>query len=236
MLIAHLSLNCIRTGLRTKPVLAALLVLCVGRAAYAGPLSFEAAVGGAANHQDVTYIDFDGLLPTGVSLSFAGDGGIKTGTADWAAPYFLNNGAIFGEAPVNGPDASPYVSSGRGNATLAFTRPQRYFGLLWGSVDDYNTLSFYTWLDPIGAPSPAPGPSLSMSTGIGDHTYYVNVTAADPFDRVTAASTAYAFEFDDVAISTEDIAIPEPASVVLIGFGALVLLSLSRRQRTTRTS
>ena len=88
-----------------KAVLAALVVLCVAGAAYAGPLSFEAAVGGAANHQDVTYIDFDGLLPNGVSLSFAGDGGIKTGTTDdWAAPYFLNNGAIFGEAPVNGPD------------------------------------------------------------------------------------------------------------------------------------
>lgn len=213
-----------------KAVLAALVVLCVGGAAYAGPLSFEAAVGGAANHQDVTYIDFDGLLPTGVSLSFAGDGGIKTGTTDdWAAPYFLNNGAIFGEAPVNGPDASPYVSSGRGNATLAFTRPQRYFGLLWGSVDDYNTLSFYTGSTLIGSITGSDVSSNPHGDRGPGNTYYVNVTAAEPFDRVTAASTAFAFEFDDVAISTEDIAIPEPASVVLIGFGAVVLLSLSRR-------
>ena len=96
-------------------------------------------------------------------------------------------------------------------------------------MDDYNTLSFYTGSTLIGSITGSDVSSNPHGDRGPGNTYYVNVAAADPFDRVTAASTAYAFEFDDVAISTDDIAIPEPASVVLIGFGALVLLSLSRR-------
>jgi hypothetical protein len=32
---------------------------------------------------------------------------------------------------------------GGGTATFRFNAPQSYFGLLWGSVDTYNALSFY---------------------------------------------------------------------------------------------
>ena len=48
---------------------------------------------------------------------------------------------------INGPDTTTYLTTGIGSVTLTLPGPEKYFGLLWGSVDTYNTLSFYRCLE-----------------------------------------------------------------------------------------
>ena len=41
-------------------------------------------------------------------------------------------------------DNTQYVSlNGNGSAVFSLSQPTNYFGILWGSVDTYNSLSFY---------------------------------------------------------------------------------------------
>ena len=45
-------------------------------------------------------------------------------------------------------DNTPYLSvpstDGNGTVTLTLSSAYNYFGLYWGSMDDYNTLTFYS--------------------------------------------------------------------------------------------
>ena len=131
----------------------------------------------------------------------------------YAAPYLSNgNGTVFGD-PNNGPDATTYLSTGVGSVTLALPGEEKYVGLLWGSVDSYNTLSLYNGLTLVGTVT---GTDVTASAN-GDQgelgTFYVNINSTDSFDRLVATSSSYAFEFDNVAYNTS--AVPEPSSFVL---------------------
>ena len=101
-----------------------------------------------------TYINFDNLAPTGgatdegITVSFSGIGaGTIAGpnvVGKYAAPYISGgNGTLFGNTQADGRGVTPYLSTGIGQVTLQLDQYHNYFGLLWGSVDDYNTLSFY---------------------------------------------------------------------------------------------
>ena len=68
-----------------------------------------------------------------------------------------------------------------------------YFGLLWGSVDNYNTLSFYNGSTLIGTITGADiTPTATGDQGVNG-TFYVNLVSTTPFDRVVATSSQYAF-------------------------------------------
>ena len=61
----------------------------------------------------------------------------------YAAPYLSgSNGTQFGDS-TNGPDATTYLTTGGGSVTLTLPGHESYIGLLWGSVDSYNTLTLY---------------------------------------------------------------------------------------------
>ena len=196
----------------------------------------DASVGGAPT--GVNYVNFDGLPPgaaggvsNGITVSFTGDGQTVQGSQSdvYAAPYLSNgNGTLFGD-PNNGPDTTQYLTTGVGSVTLALPGQEKYLGLLWGSVDSYNTLSFYNGSTLVGTVT---GTNVTASAN-GDQgelgTYYVNITSTDSFDRVVATSSSYAFEFDNVAYNTS--AVPEPSSLVLASLAALGGLGMWARRR-----
>jgi hypothetical protein len=217
-------------------VLAAAFGLGTIGAAAAGPLTVTATVGGIATGPDLNVLTFDGpALPSGVTLNLD-NAQIVTGSAVdiYAAPYFsANQGALLHESPADGPDATPYLSvEGAGTATFTFSTPQTYFGLLWGSVDDYNALSFY---DASGDLIATLGGSAIDAGANGDQgadgTYYVNVLSDTAFTSVVASSSQNAFEFDDVAYDPppSPAGIPEPGSLAVLG-AALVGFWLLRRE------
>ena len=114
-----------------------------------------------------------------------------------------------------------------------FANPQTYFGLLWGSIDGYNSLEFYNGADSVGRVT---GRDVVGSPN-GDQgvngTVYVNVNSTLDFDRVIARSSSYAFEFDNLSFGSQRNAlgrnVPAPQSGVLLGLGLIATAGLAHR-------
>lgn len=139
-----------------------------------------------------------------MTITFSGTGAGAVAGPDapgfCAAPFISGgNGTIFGNLQENGQNQTQYLTTGIGQVTMELDDYHQYFGLLWGSVDHYNSLSFYdgstllfnfTGLDVDGIANGNQGASGTL---------YVNIESDTPFNRVVASSTAYGFEFDNVA-------------------------------------
>jgi hypothetical protein len=176
----------------------------------------------------VNYVNFNDLTPgqhngtssgpSGqVGVAFTGGGMAVTGSLSGvhAAPFITNsNGALFGDNTINGPDSTQYVTTGTGSITFTFSASEKYFGLLWGSVDTYNTLEFFD----------STNKSLGTITGTdvnsmanGDQgpggSIYVNINSSIAFTKVVASATSNAFEIDNVAYSATVLS-PEPSTIV----------------------
>ena len=245
-------------------------MLCFTPAAQAS-LTVLSLVGGQPAN-GVNYVGFNslplgsagGIAPNepgsanagGVVVSFSPDAQTVTGDSSglYAAPFIsASNGTKFGDLTANGQDPTHYLTSGSnsssGNstaaATLAFTGQQQYLGLLWGSVDAYNTLTFFHGATQVGVLT---GTDITAAAN-GDQgvngTFYVNIVSADvSWDRVLGTSSQYAFEFDNVAYAATappDAAfVPEPASLIiwslLAGGSASLAVARKRRQRPDRWS
>jgi hypothetical protein len=128
-----------------------------------------------------------------------------------------NNGTLFGD-PNNGPDTTTYLTTGVGSVTLTLPGEAKCFGLLWGSVDTYHSLSLYDGSTLIGTVTGSDvTPNANGDQGMNG-TYNVNIASTDGFDKVVATSSSYAFEFDNVAYNPS--AVPEPSWMVLMLVGA----------------
>jgi len=190
-------------------------------------------VGGAAL-SGMTYLNFDESLPSWVTLTPKADW--VSGALDgiYAPPYLTgNNNQNFGPypAPTDGAaDTTKYLTSGKtpqpgGSIEFAFTGAQNYFGLLWGSVDKYNTLTFL--LNGSEVDTVVGAQALDTANGYQGNggSTYVNITGIS-FDKVRVTSTEYAFELDNVAYGK----VPDGGmTVALLGL-SLGALALVRRQ------
>lgn len=207
----------------------------------------DASVGGVPDAAGVVYENFDGLAAgngggltsNGIQVNFTGSAQAVTGAAagQYAEPYISGgNGALFGNAQADGPNVTQYLSSGIGSVELILPDDNQYFGILWGSIDDFNTLEFFD-----GATSLFSFSGLDVDiTADGDQgvngTYYVNINSDTAFNRVVATSTSYAFEFDNVALGAEPIGpggseISEPAALAVMSLGLLGVGFAARRRR-----
>jgi len=191
---------------------------------------------------------FTRIGPNGVvSLSLLPGAQVAQGSARgvYAAPYLSSdNGDGFGSGgsdQPNGLDLTPYLSTGRtegagrGIITLSFDNAQKYLGLLWGSVDTYNYISFYMDANPLGVVS---GRDSAFAGGNGgdqglNGTRYVNINSDLPFNSVIFTSDSYAFEFDNVAYSSANVGVPDAGSTTAMLVVAVVSLGVWARRRTT---
>jgi hypothetical protein len=208
-------------------------------------LSFTSSTTGGALPGE-NYANFDnmalggasGSAGPGLSVSFAPIAQAVQGTTGtYAMPYVSgNNNQYFGSL-YTGSDNTTYLTAGSdGDAnypnsmvTLNFAASQNYLGILWGSVDTYNTLSFYANGTLAGSLTGSDVIADANGNQFAGGTTYVNITGIT-FNQVIATSTQYAFEFDNVAYGV----VPEPTTLIsgalLLPFGASTLRILRRRQ------
>jgi hypothetical protein len=143
---------------------------------------------------------------------------------------------------VAGQYASPhgvgdrYMTVANSTATLSLGKSYDYFGLYWGSLDTYNSISFYNSGSLVGTYGGAQIFPLLANGGQGDwaSNRYVNFffTAGDAFDHIVLTSTNYAFESDNHAFG--NIKVPEPGSLAMFGFALLGLGVAARRRVAAR--
>jgi hypothetical protein len=232
----------------TTALFAAVLTVTSVSAAHAA-LIVNGLVGGAPTGVVLDNLDalplgsVGGTTATSVVVTFSPDAQVVTGSVSgqYAAPYLSgNNGIGFGSPnQPNGLDATRYITSGStgtvGGAKVTMKLPalEVYFGLLWGSVDDYNTLSFFDGNTLIGSVTGSQVTGSPNGNQGVNGTLYVNITSDVAFDTVVATSSQYAFEFDNIAYDTKDPfqPIPEPGSLMLLGSSLLGLGAKLRRRR-----
>jgi hypothetical protein len=227
--------------------LVSLAAMTASNAALAG-VTVTASVGGAPTGAILDNLDAlplgggGGITATGILVTFTADGKAVTGQTNQNAPPFLSgfNATGFGNSPAVGQDASVYLTSGLGSATLDFGTDLHYVGLLWGSVDSYNTLKLYD----LGVPVATIVEGDFANNVNGDQgtngTYYVNIGTTFAFDEIVAFSTQYAFELDNIAYSpdqfcptcgTNGFLVPEPVSLSIFGAGLAGAVAMRRRKR-----
>jgi hypothetical protein len=166
-------------------------------------LSVAAVLGGAPTGVNLNNLDALTLgngspqaIATGVQLILTPNAAVVVGPSGgvYAAPFISgSNGAGFGNAP--GQNTTPYITTGsagvfvNASAEISFSSLQQYFGLLWGSIDVWNTLQFFDGATLVGTVTGTDvAPSPNGDQGVNG-TRYVNINSTVGFNRVVATSS-----------------------------------------------
>jgi hypothetical protein len=150
------------------------------------------------------------ILGGSAEVTFTAASGIYSGTTGGvaAAPY-----------TASGPDTANYLAAEpKGAVTVAFNSQQQYFGLLWGSVDTYNSLDFYkngTLVESLTG-SDISANANGNQTALGSYIVNVDFNGSASFNSVVATTSSPAFEFDTVAYAATPVPIT-PAAIAAAG-------------------
>lgn len=185
-----------------------------------------AALAGLTAQAHAGYIT---TFTSGMTTQVAGATVVDFNTGTLPA-YYVGQGSVTsvssGQTAAPAGDATPYLSvayplqSGTMTATLGTS--YNYFGLYWGSMDNYNTLRFYDGADLIatitGSDVIAAGTTLGDQVSAGSNRY-VNFTFTDAkYNKIQLSTSEYAFETDNHAFANVR-AVPEPGTLMLMGMG-----------------
>lgn len=145
-------------------------------------------------------------------------------TLPGGAPTYLTGD--YGSSTTTNPLLSGnYLSTGTGSITVTFDAPQISLGLLWGSIDLSNSVTFSNGdtLTGTEVQALAAGFASNGFQGPGGSAYVVAVETV-PFTSVTFSSDVTSFELASVVASVTNVtSVPLPGSAPMFG-AALVAL------------
>jgi hypothetical protein len=177
---------------------------------------------GVGTNESIVW-DFDGVA----NSNFTYTGGVYANASPgWVAPP-ANDGTNFGAAELN--DSSTFsVKTGKFDSLSFYL----------GSLDNYNTISFYSGAtlvkaytgDLLTIPNPANG---DQGAGDTNRRYFFTFGAADDVNRVVFSSSAPAFEFDSIAAAVSAVPEPKTWAMMIFGFGFIGFMLRNGRRRKT---
>lgn len=150
--------------------------------------------------------------------------------AGLSGQYHLVTGNSSGVYAAPFGDTSQYLAVyGGETASLAIAPPTKAISFYWGSIDAYNTVSFFSGATQVASFTGAMVPAAPADGSQGNPVNNRRVTfdfQGQSVDRVQFASSGNSFELDTVTA-----AVPEPASwaLLVVGFG---LVGVSARRRS----
>jgi hypothetical protein len=230
-----------------KYIIGAALAASVLMSASANAAVVVSSVGGSTlspNFQGgpsgATYITFEDVV-VGTSGSFVSNGFSFSAVTG-------GGGAVKHVPDVSGSYASPagdttnYLTTGFNGASgtvaeqLALGGSFTKFGLYWGSIDQYNTITFLkngvALADGVFTGSDVPSVANGNQTSDTTNRYVNFAFAGEFFDAVRFTSTSPAFEVDNLAIAG---AVPEASTwaMMVLGFLGLGFLGYRKSSRTS---
>jgi len=219
------------------PLLAATLALAAGTAHATPVLTYTATDEGSATPPAGDILQTYTPPTTGSGAIDFGNGTVVTfaNPSGSAYPAQAVNGTVVNQyaAPIaaNGQAVtSNYYSTGLGTVNIQFATPQSYLGLLWGSADLGNELSFYSNGNLVGEINTADFDSTANGNqGVGG-SYFINADViGGTFNQIVASSSFVSFEFANVEAGSTPSSVPEPSSLALLG-AALIACGVIRQR------
>ncbi len=201
----------------------AIAILAVGFTASveAAPIVSASAAGQTTSGvAGVTTVDFNAGNCAGY-VSCTGDFALVSGSVSgkYAQPIGTNSTFL----------SVPNPSDTTHTAVMTLGTQADYFGLFWGSIDTYNTISFFLGGNQVASFTGSQLPSLLAN---GNQTEwssnrYINFDfGPSRFDSVNFISSNFAFESDNHAYRSASV--PEPMNMMLMGLGLFSLIAARR--------
>ena len=181
----------------------------------------------------IAVLTFDDL-PVGSPPSYQFRGGTLSGSGA------VEDASVVGKYAQPAGDATSFLTvaypSASGAVQLLFTNNENYFGLYWGSMDPYNSVTFLKNNEQIATYS---GTDIASLTGLvangeqqsaSSNRYIEFNFGTDLYDEVILNTTGFGFEVDNIAFGDPPSPISEPSTLMIIGT-SLYGLALVRRRR-----
>jgi hypothetical protein len=173
---------------------------------------------------------FDGLAlgTPAADTPLTGIGGATLNVSNAQIVKGSSSGQYAAPFPVGGVDKTNYLSVfGGGSATITLAHAATNLGLLWGSVDRYNSISFLDGADNVLATFTGDDFAVNDGNQSLAGTYYANISSDVAFLKVILTSASNSFEVDNIAIS----AVPLPAALPLFGAALAGMGVVGRKRR-----